>query len=196
MTDDELKALVASLALGQRELQEAQKKTDEQMTRTDEQILSLLESQKETDRKLEKVSDLLGGIGKNQGDVAEEFFFNSLVDDAHLGAIHFDDIATNMKKHRGKIQEEYDLVMTNGDAIGIVEVKYKVHENDLSKLDRKMRNFKTLFPVYQNYKLYGAIASFHINDDAKKDALERGFFVLQRKGEVVQTDCSEHLMVL
>ena len=189
MTDDELKALVASLAV-------AQQKTDEQMTRTDEQILSLLESQKETDRKLEKVSDLLGGIGKNQGDVAEEFFFNSLVDDAHLGAIYFDDIATNMKKHRGKIQEEYDLVMTNGDAIGIVEVKYKVHENDLSKLDRKMRNFKTLFPVYENYKLYGAIASFHINDDAKKDALERGFFVLQRKGEVVQTDCSEHLMVL
>ena len=196
MTDDELKALVASLALGQRELQEAQKKTDEQMTRTDEQILSLLESQKETDRKLQKVSDMLGGMGQNQGDVAEEFFFNSLVDDAHLGAIHFDDIATNMKKHRGKIQEEYDLVMTNGDAIGIVEVKYKVHENDLSKLDRKMRNFKTLFPVYENYKLYGAIASFHINDDAKKDALERGFFVLQRKGEVVQTDCSEHLMVL
>ena len=168
MTDDELKALVASLAV----------------------------AQQETDRKLEKVSDLLGGIGKNQGDVAEEFFFNSLVDDAHLGAIHFDDIATNMKKHRGKIQEEYDLVMTNGDAIGIVEVKYKVHENDLSKLDRKMRNFKTLFPVYENYKLYGAIASCHINDDAKKEALERGFFVLQRKGEVVQTDCSEHLMVL
>jgi hypothetical protein len=196
MTDDELKALVASLAVAQQ--------------KTDEQIVSLLESQKDTDlkfkeaatrseeidRKLEKASELLGNIGRNQGDVAEAFFFNSLVDDAHLGAIHFDDIATNMKKHRGKIQEEYDLVMTNGDAIGIVEVKYKVHENDLNKLDRKMRNFKALFPVYENYKLYGAIASFHINDDAKKDALERGFFVLQRKGEVVQTDCSEHLMVL
>ena len=196
MTDDELKALVASLALGQRELQEAQKKTDEQMTRTDEQILSLLESQKETDRKLQKVSDMLGGMGQNQGDVAEEFFFNSLVDDPHLGGIHFDDISKNESKQRGKLQEEYDIVMTNGNAIGIVEVKYKAHENDLGKLERKMRNFKTLFPVYENYKLYGAIASFHINDDAKKEALERGFFVLQRKGEVVQTDCSEHLMVL
>ena len=189
MTDDELKALVASLAV-------VQQKTDEQMTRTDEQILSLLESQKETDRKLQKVSDLLGGIGQNQGHVTEEFFFNSLIDDPHLGGIHFDDITKNSDKRRGKLQEEYDIVMTNGDAIGIVEVKNKVHENDLSKLERKMRNFKTLFPVYQNYKLYGAIASFHINDDAKKDALERGFFVLQRKGEVVQTDCSEHLMVL
>ena len=54
---------------------------------------ALQESQKETDRKLEKVSDLLGSIGKNQGDVAEEFFFNSLADDPHLGGIHFDDIS-------------------------------------------------------------------------------------------------------
>jgi hypothetical protein len=166
----------------QKAIQEAQQKTDEQL--------------KETDRKLQKVSDLLGGIGQNQGHVTEEFFFNSLIDDPHLGGIHFDDITKNSDKRRGKLQEEYDIVMTNGDAIGIVEVKYKVHENDLSKLERKMRNFKTLFPVYQNYKLYGAIASFHINDDTKKDALERGFFVLQRKGEVVQTDYSEHLMVL
>ena len=189
MTDDELKALVASLALGQRELQEAQKKTDEQMRKTDEQL-------KETDRKLQKVSDLLGGMGQNQGDVAEEFFFNSLVDDPHLGGIHFDDISKNESKQRGKLQEEYDIVMTNGNAIGIIEVKYKVHENDLGKLERKMRNFKTLFPWFSDYKLYGAIASFHINDDAKKAALELGFFVLQRKGEIVQTDCSEHLMVL
>jgi hypothetical protein len=175
MTDDELKALVASLAV-------AQQKTDEQL--------------KETDRKLQKVSDMLGGIGQNQGDVAEKFFFNSLVDDPHLGGIHFDDISKNESKQRGKLQEEYDIVMTNGNAIGIVEVKYKAHENDLGKLERKMRNFKTLFPWFNDYKLYGAIASFHINDDAKKEALERGFFVLQRKVEVVQTDCSEHLMVL
>ena len=186
---DEIWAILKGISETNKELSKAHQEFKEEQK-------ALQAAQVETDRKLEKVSDLLGGIGKNQGDVAEEFFFNSLVDDAHLGAIHFDDIATNMKKHRGKIQEEYDLVMTNGDAIGIVEVKYKVHENDLSKLDRKMRNFKALFPVYENYKLYGAIASFHINDDAKKEALERGFFVLQRKGEVVQTDCSEHLMVL
>ena len=149
---------------------------------------ALQESQKETDRKLEKVSELLGNIGRNQGDIAEEFFFNSLVNDPHLGGIHFDDISKNDYKQRGKLQEEYDIVMTNGNAIGIIEVKYKVHENDLGKLERKMRNFKTLFPWFSDYKLYGAIASFHINDDAKKAALERGFFVLQRKGEVVQTD--------
>ena len=186
---DEIWAILKGISETNKELSKAHQEFKEEQK-------ALQAAQVETDRKLEKVSDLLGSIGKNQGDVAEEFFFNSLVDDPHLGGIHFDDISKNESKHRGKLQEEYDIVMTNGNAIGIVEVKYKAHENDLSKLERKMRNFKTLCPWFNDYKLYGAIASFHINDDAKKDALERGFFVLQRKGEMVQTDCGEHLMVL
>jgi hypothetical protein len=101
-----------------------------------------------------------------------------------------------MKKHKGKIQEEYDLVMTNGEAVGIIEVKYKAHQNDVDKLERKMRHFKILFPWFKDYKIYGALAAFNVNDVAKKEALDRGFFVLQRKGDVLQTDCGEHLMVL
>ena len=118
MTDEELKELVASLAI-------AQKKTDEQMKRTDE--------------KLKRIGIDFGNMKKNQGDVAEEFFFNSLIEDAHLGSIHFDDITMNMQKHRGQIQEEYDLVLTNGDAIGVIEVKYKAHQNDLDKLECELR---------------------------------------------------------
>jgi hypothetical protein len=186
---DEIWAILREVASEQKALQAAQKETDSKFKETDLKF-------KETDRKLEKLSELLGSIGNNQGDVAEEFFFNSLVDNAHLGAIHFDDVAANMKKHKGKIQEEYDLVMTNGEAVGIIEVKYKAHQNDVDKLERKMRHFKILFPWFKDYKIYGALAAFNVNDVAKKEALDRGFFVLQRKGDVLQTDCGEHLMVL
>ena len=210
MTDDELKALVAGLAVAQKVTDEqiklnavAQKATDEQMKRTDEKIkrteelvASLAVAQQESARKLDKLAELYGNVGKNQGDVAEEFFLNSLLKDNHLGSVHFEDVVTNMGKHRGQIQEEYDLVMTNGDAIGIVEVKYKAHTNGLDKLDRKMQNFKKLFPIYRNYKQYGAIASFHINDDAKREALRRGYFVLQRTGDLVHTESGEPLTVL
>ena len=210
MTDDEIKALVAGLAVAQKATDEQMKRTDEQMKlnaiaqkATDEQIkLNAIaqkatdEQMKRTDEKLERIGINLGNIGKNQGDVAEEFFFQSLIKDNHLGKIHFDDVVKNMEKHRGQIQEEYDLVMTNGDAIAVVEVKYKAHTNDLDKLDRKMRNFKKLFPIYQAFKQYGAIAAFHINDDAKQEALRRGYFVLQRSGDLVHTESSDHLTVL
>ena len=196
MTDDELKALVASLAIDSKKLHEAQNRTDEQLNRTDEQIKRTDEQMKRTDEKLKRIGIQLGNISKNQGDVAEEFFFNSLVKDTYLGSIHFDDVTMNMLKHRGEIQEEYDLVLTNNEAVGIVEVKYKAHEKDLQKLERKMRNFKLLFPFFKDYKVYGALAAFHVNEAAKKQALEHGFFVLQRCGKVLHTDCAEKLLVL
>jgi len=189
MTDEELKELVASLAI-------AQQKTDEQMNRTEEQMRKTDKTIEKMAKKIDHVADIVDGVSKNQGAVAEEFFYNSLAQDNHLGAIHFDGIAPNMSMRLGRLEEEYDIVMTNGDAIGIVEVKYKAHENDLKKLERKMKNFKKLFPVYENYKLYGAIASFHFYPEAKKAALNQGFFVLQRSGKVVQTDCGENLLVL
>jgi hypothetical protein len=202
MTNEELKELVASLAV-------AQKKTDEQIAElsvsqkhTDGQIAELSVSQKHTDeqlnrlekqvekmaKKIDHVADIVDGVSKNQGAVAEEFFYNSLAEDNYLGTIHFDGIAPNMTMRLGRLEEEYDIVMTNGNAVGIVEVKYKAHEKDLVKLERKMRNFKTLFPVYKDYKIYGAIASFNFYDKAKEEALNQGFFVLQRSGKVVQTD--------
>ncbi len=196
MTDEELKELVASLAI-------AQKKTDEQMNRTDEQMKLTSEAQRKTDEQIAETNATLKRIGvdfgnmkKNQGFIVEEFFFNSLLDAPHLGGIYFDDITKSQFKHRGNVQEEYDIVMTNGNAIGIVEVKYKAHEKDLEQLERKMRNFKTLFPWFKDYKLYGAIASFNFYDKAKQEALNKGFFVLQRSGKVIQTDCGENLLVM
>ncbi|MEZ5673245.1 MAG: hypothetical protein R3E08_13050 [Thiotrichaceae bacterium] len=196
MTDEELKALVASLAVSQKHTDEKFASLAESQKLTDEKLASLAESQKQTDEqmkrtdeKLERIGIYLGNITHNQGDVAEEFFFNSLVSEPRLGSICFDDITKNMQKHRGHIQEEFDLFLTNGDAIAIIEVKYKAHTNDLMKLDRKMDNFKSLFPIYKDYKLYGALASFYINDETKQAALERGYFVLQRSGNLVHTEC-------
>ena len=41
-----------------------------------------------------------------------------------------------------------------------------------------------------------AIAAFHINDDAKEEALRRGYFVLQRCGDLVHSESSDYLTVL
>ena len=104
MTDDELKELVASLAVAQKEFAVVQKELAVAQKATDEQIKATDEQMKRTDEKLERIGISLGNISKNQGDVAEEFFFQSLIKDNHLGKIHFDDVVKNMEKHRGQIQ--------------------------------------------------------------------------------------------
>ena len=158
-------------------------------------VASLAVSQKETGRKLDKVAKMLGGVSKSQGDVTEDFFYNSLIKDNHLGGLIFDDITKNMEKHRGKIQEEYDLFLTNGESIAIIEVKYKAHLEDISKLNRKFDHFKKLFPIYKDYKLYGAMASFYFNQDTRDELLKQGYFVVERSGDLIRTENSEYLKV-
>jgi len=195
MTDDELKELVASLAIAQKETDKQLKETDQQIKETNQQLKETDKQLKETDRKVQKVSELFGNVSQNQGDIAEDFFFNSLALDNHLGSISFDDITRGMFKHRGKIQEEYDLFLTNGDSIAIIEVKYKAHLRDVDKLKRKFNHFKRLFPIYQDYKLYGAMASFYFNEEVRQALLNEGFFVLERSGHVIHSENGDYLKV-
>ncbi|MFZ2968576.1 MAG: YraN family protein, partial [Sulfuricurvum sp.] len=166
MTDQELKDLVASLAI-------SQAKTDAQMRETDAQMKALRESQAKTDAQMQKTDEqmkktderfedlrasnkrmgiLLGNISNNQGDVAEEFFYNSLEDKKNLAGIHYDFIDKNWKSSTKNLRDEFDIVMVNGKDIAIIEVKYKAHEKDLEKLlTKKQENFRELFPIYKDY---------------------------------------------
>ena len=121
MTDQELKDLVASLAIdskemhaAQKELHAAQKETSEQMKltdaqikRTDEQIMltdaqmkSTFEQMNRNDKvlteKLDRMGITLGNMGQNQGAVAEECFYTSLKETQTLAGVHYDFIDKNI----------------------------------------------------------------------------------------------------
>ena len=160
MTDEELKALVASLA----------------------------EAQAKTDKKLNKIGEMIGAFGRNLGEITEEFFFNSLKAKQELAGIHYDIVYKNMTASINRVEDEFDIVMVNGKDVAIIEVKYRAHEADLNKLlTKKYENFKQLFPMYKDYTHHLVLATFSIYDDLKQEALSKGVTILQRKGDVFET---------
>ena len=202
MTDDELKALIASLAVAQDRTDEqiaglaiAQKETDKQIKATDEQMQRNAIAQKETDEqmkrtdeKLERIGNMLGNMGQNQGAVAEEFFYNSLKDTQTLAGVHYDFIDKSVFRTSNGISDECDMILVNGQDVAIVEVKYKAHENDLDKLlTKKINNFKKLFPAYKDYRHHLVLATFHLYNEVKERALQNNVIVLQRKGDIVES---------
>ena len=167
MTDDELKALVANLAV-------AQDRTDAQMAKTD--------------AKLDRLAKMYGGVGNNQGAVAEEFYYNSLKADPVLAGMRFDFIDKNVLRSHAGLEDEFDLILVNGREVFVVEVKYKAHKRDLeSLLNTKAVNFRNLFPEHAGRRQRFALAAFHMHDELKKAALKQGVTVLQRKGDVIET---------
>lgn len=194
MTDQELKDLVASIAVAQLKTDEQLKKTDEQLQKTDEQLQKMSEDinkleevQNRTDKKLDKIAKLVGNVSNNQGDVTEEYFVNSLTETLKIGEINFDYLIKNfVARNKRRKLAEYDILLVNGEKVAIIEVKYKAHLNDLDKLPKKIEELKNL-PQYKNYKVYAGIATFYATDDLIEKAKELGHFILQRKGDMVIT---------
>jgi hypothetical protein len=85
-------------------------------------------------------------------------------------------------------QAGLDVVMHNGSSMAIVEVKYKVHANDIEHVQRQIESYRDIFPEYKDYKRFGGIADFSVPDDVARAAREEELFVLKRKGDLVEAD--------
>jgi hypothetical protein len=183
ITDDELRALVASNSIGMKELRESQKETDRQLRKTDLQLQKTDLQLQATARKLDSIGEMVGGISNNQGDVAEEFFIRGFDQTMALDNLVFDQLLKNYFIKQKQLTDEFDIVLINEKIVVVIEVKYKVHLKDIEKMvEKKLPNFRTLASFYNDHKLYGAIAGFSIPDDVVRKADQVGLFVLGRSG--------------
>jgi hypothetical protein len=188
MTDQELRELVARIAKNQEKTDAQLAETDAQLARTDAQLTRTDAYLNKLGRKIERLAEMYGGVGNNQGKVAEEFFFNSLKARPSIAGMQFDLIQNNLSGSRRGIQDEFDIVLINDGHVFIIEVKYRAHPSDLDTLvTRKEASFRSLFPVYGNRHLHLGLASFSLDDSLKAAALARGVTVLQRRGELIET---------
>ena len=182
MTDEELKALVASLSVNQKDLQKQFKETDKQIKETSKQLKETDKQLKETDRKLEKIAKMVGGIANNNGDFAEEYFYSALRANPQINGMKFQAVYRNLSGSIKNIQDEFDIVAVNGKELILCEVKYKFHPDDVAKLkDNKIPNFKILFAALcKNLKIYGAVCALSMSEKTVKEAKHYGFFALSQ----------------
>lgn len=146
---------------------------------------------KESDKKFEKsareweeIKKELGGIGKGNGEIAEDYFYDTLSANMEVAGMKFDYIDRNNHRKRNNTEAEFDIILYNNYKVLVVEVKYRFRYNYIRDFyQEKLKRFRTLFPEYKNYKLYGAIAAFTFDKDVKKEAAEFGFYVFSQHNE-------------
>jgi hypothetical protein len=176
MTDQELKDLVASLAVAQAE-------TDKRFKETDSKF-------KETEKLVKELTKNIGGVSNSNGAYAEEFFYNALKHNKTMGGVKFDAINKNVSFSKKGINGEFDIVMINGNAIGLIETKYKVKKADLDDLImKKPTSFRLLFPEFKDYKFYLGIGGMSFENKKIEDqAHQAGIAILKQKGDVLLMD--------
>ncbi|MDM8567210.1 DUF3782 domain-containing protein [Candidatus Halobeggiatoa sp. HSG11] len=189
MTDEELKELVASLAISQQrnEIQFARTdaqlaKTDIQLEKTDGKLAKLIEQHEKTEAGLlqlqkivEKVTTKLGDLGNIQGSIAEDLFRRNIVQLLAERGIKVKNVGFHVTMPG---TSEYDIVAENGKEVVVMEVKNKLSSRHIRRfLNVQLAKFKREFPIYANYKIYGAIGSLIVSEAIEKQAIEEGLFV-------------------
>jgi len=166
------------------------KETDRQFKETDRKLAEIAardeKSTADLKKTLKETSTMVGNMGRNNGSIAEEFFYNGLSGSMSIGDLQFDNISPNIRRKNHKTEDEFDILMENASSVAIVEVKYKAHENDVKSLyEKKIPNYKILFPK-QNLKILGVIAGLSVPDDVRNLAIQYGFMVLTQSGQDIK----------
>jgi hypothetical protein len=165
------------------------KETDRQFKETDKKMLENATELRKTEEILKNLGIHIGGMANSHGQSTEEYFYNSLAENPRLGNIKFDEISRNLHFKIPNLEDEFDITMFNGNNIGLIECKYRAKEEDVIKLiDKKIGNFRTLYPLYANHTIYLGIASFSFDARLEKFARDNGVAILRQRGDVVEIE--------
>jgi hypothetical protein len=156
----------------------------------------LTEKFAETDQRMKKLQELIGSWDNNHGSFAEEYFFNAFENgEQNFFGEEFDEIEKNLKpKKKKKIEDEYDIVMTNGSSVAIVEVKFKAHARDIDRIKNKAKTYRILCPDYKDYKIYLGFASLSFYPELEQECIAEGIAVIKQVGDKVIIN-DKHLRV-
>ncbi len=187
VTKEDLAEAILEIKGLQKETSRRFQETDKRFQETDKQFKETDKQFQETKEFIKNLSINIDGISKTQGEITEDYFFNILNRNKSIGELEFDNIERNLYQYaRHNLKGEYDIIMFNGDSVLIVEIKNKIRNKDINNLKTKqIANFRELFPNYKDFKIYGAVAGFTIKDELIKKANDEGFFVLQKKGDIM-----------
>jgi hypothetical protein len=157
MTDQELRDLVASLAVSQQE-------TNQQ--------------QQATDRQLKELGKQIGGLGEKFGSFTEGLALPSMK--KILGQrFGMDMIFPGAMARNNDRSMEIDVLAhskTRGDVF-LVEVKSHLREDAIDQMRRMLREFHDFFSGYEGKKIYGILAAVDAPEEVRQKVLQEGIYL-------------------
>lgn len=157
MTDQELRELVADLAVRHAEL------TD---------------SQRMTDRQLKELGRQIGGLGEKFGSFTEGLALPSMTKilDQSFG---MERISPRVRARSNGHSMELDVLaysQSRGEAV-IVEVKSHLRQEGLDRMRKTLREFRDFFPEHADKKVYGILAVVDTPDELREQVIREGIYL-------------------
>ena len=173
MSDQELKDLVASLAV-------AQKETARQMEVSQKETARQMEiSRKEMDKQIKQTQKQLGELGNKWGTFTEGMAIAS-IKKILFEKFNISVVSERFSRRMNGESIEMDAFGYENSTINtavIVEIKSHLREEAVEQIERIMEDFPKFFPDHADKKLYGIIACVHAPESIKNLLRKKGIYL-------------------
>ena len=201
MTDNELRDLVASIAVTQKETSDLNKETSDlqkelskEQEKTDKQLKELGKQadkrQKQTDKQLKELGKQIGGLGRKFGSFTEGLALPSM-QKILQEQFKMEVISPSVRVKKSGREIEIDVLAYANSQINevyVVEVKSHLREEGIIQLQTMMDNFRFFFPEHQDKTLYGILAAVDMSAQLKAKVLSLGFYSALIKEDIFCLD--------
>ena len=142
--------------------------------------------QKETNEQIKKTNE---GLKKARelfetqwGKLMESLVEGDLVKILNEKGIKVINTHTNINHRSEKDQYEYDIVVTNGKEIVVVEVKTTLKVKHVKYFLEDLKKFPVRVPAFKKNIIYGAVAYLRAEEEATRYSEKQGLFVIRATG--------------
>jgi hypothetical protein len=183
MTDDELKELVGSLAVSQKE-------TAKLFKETDRQFKEIARESRETDKQLKELGKQIGGLGRKFGSFTEGLALPSMQKILQI-EFKMEIISPSVRIHKDGRDMEIDVLAYANSTVNevyVVEVKSHLREEGITQLQTIMKNFRRFFPEHNGKKLFGILAAVDMTTELKERILSLGFYTANIREDIFSLD--------
>lgn len=170
----------------EKERQEREKKMEEERVKKEEEHNAFMKRMDRLEKIADKQLEQIGGITRSNGEFCEEYFINSFKENPTLFGEKFDRVLEYYRPDPVVVNDEYDLILRNGNTTALIEMKYKASTNDVGKMFSKLHTYRANFPMFKDYKIYLCLASFRFPKNVREKASQEGIVLIEQRGDKIE----------
>ena len=177
----DIEDILCEIGEKQREFQEGMKELREGQRKTKAFVESVA---KAAEANYKSIKEASGNFDNKWGEFMESLVQGDLVRLFQKQGIQVEHIYPNLIASRPDKSRkwEYDLVAVNGCEIIVIEVKTTLKTDGLDRFLNKLSDFKSVFPIYKDKIIYGAVAYLGHKEGVPEKAQASGLFTVEALG--------------
>ncbi len=190
MKDEEVKAMVAGLAVAQAETDRLLKELAQAADRR----------QQEADRRHEETESLVKELSRNVGGLSNKFgsFTEALaapsLEKLLTETLGMEFVDLDVRRRRGPRRTQIDALAhsnTGRNVVYVVEVKSRLKDEGVDQMLKILGNFFDFFPEHRGKKLYAILAAVEAPDELRSRVLDKGIYMAQISDDIFQLKVPE-----